>query len=307
VSPLNDVLERYLTMGRAFGYKFETVEKRLRNFVAFMGKRNAVTITGKLAIEWAGGGCGPATWSSRLSTIRSFARHAANTDPQTEIPPSGVFPPRRRPRPHIYTDREIGDLLAAMLALPRHGSFQRWTFHCFFGLLAVAGLRFSEVANLRREDIDLSNGIITIRDTKFGKSRLVPVDPTTVEVLEAYSVRRDASPKRRTSPFFFVGDRGARLLHANIHRVFIAWTRQVGLRGPAMRKGPRIHDLRHSYAVRTLVHWYLAGEDVERLLPTLTTYLGHTHTRDTYWYLTASPELIGHALRRLEERWEMAS
>ena len=307
MSPLNDVLERYLTMGRAFGYKFETVEKRLRNFVAFMGERNAVTITGKLAIEWAGGGCGPATWSSRLSTIRSFARHAANTDPLTEIPPRGIFPPRRRPRPYIFTDREIGEFLAAMLALPRHGNFQRYTFHCFFGLLAVAGLRFGEAAKLRRDDIDLGSGIMTIRDTKFGKSRLVPIDPTTVEVLEAYAVCRDASPRRRASPFFLVGARGARLLHANIHQVFITWTRQAGLREPAMSKRPRIHDLRHSYAVHTLVRWYRTGEDVQRLLPTLTTYLGHTHTRDTYWYLTASPELIGHAATRLEARWELAS
>jgi integrase len=306
MNPLNDLLERYLSMQRGFGYKLETQEKRLRNFVAFMGERNAVTITGKLAIEWAGGGCGPASWSSRLSTIRSFARHAANTDPLTEIPPRGVFTPRRRPKPYIFTDHEIGDLLAAMLELPPHGSLKRWTFHCFFGLLAVAGLRFSEAANLRRDDADLGTGVLTIRDTKFGKSRLVPIDPTAVVALQGYAARRDASFKRQGSPFFFVGDRGARLYHANLHRAFITWTRQAGLRGPTMRNGPRIHDLRHSYAVRTLVRWYRADEDVERLVPTLTTYLGHTHTRDTYWYLSASPELIGHAATRLEARWEMA-
>ncbi len=307
MSPLIDALERYLRMRRGFGFKLETQELRLRNFVAFMGERGADVVTGKLAIEWAGGGCGPATWSSRLSTIRPFARHLANIDPRTEIPPHGVFPPQRRPRPYIYTDREIADLLAAMRALPPSDGLKRWTYHCFFGLLAVAGLRFSEATNLRREDVDLDSGVLTIRDTKFGKTRLVPIDPTTVAVLAAYAVRRDVCPKRRANPCFLVGDRGAKLHHANIHRVFIAWTRQVGLRGPTTRKGPRVHDLRHSYAVRTLVSWYRAGEDVERLLPVLTTYLGHTHTRDTYWYLSASPELISHAATRLEARWEMVS
>lgn len=307
MSALNDALDRYLTMRRGFGFKLSTQELWLRTFVAFMAERGADVVTGKLAIEWAGGGCGPATWSSRLSTVRSFARHLANTDPRTEIPPNGVFPPQRRPRPYIYSDREIADLLAAMLALPPRDGLRRWTFHCYFGLLAVAGLRFSEATDLRREDVDLDSGVLTIRDTKFGKTRLVPIDTTTVAVLVAYARRRDVCPKRRANPYFLVGERGAHLSHDCIHRVFIAWTRQVGLRGPKSRKGPRVHDLRHTYAVRTLVSWYRAGDDVERLLPVLTTFLGHTHTRDTYWYLTASPELMRHAAMRLEARWEIAS
>ncbi|GAA0444022.1 MULTISPECIES: tyrosine-type recombinase/integrase [Sphingomonas] len=307
MSGLEDSLSRYLAMRRGFGFKLTTQELRLRTFIAFMAARGADVVTGKLAIEWAGGGCGPATWSSRLSTIRSFARHLANTDPRTEIPPSGVFPPQRRPKPYIYSEQEIVDLLRAMLALPPRGGLKPWTLHCFFGLLAVAGLRFSEATNLRREDVDLDSGVLTIRDTKFGKTRLVPIDVTTIAVLEAYALRRDSCPKRRASPYFLVGDRGAQLRHDSVHKVFVAWTREVGLRGPKTRKGPRVHDLRHSYAVRTLVSWYRAGEDVERLLPVLTTFLGHTHTRDTYWYLTASPELMGHAAARLEARWETAS
>ena len=300
---LRGALEHYLHMRRGFGFKLGSQEKRLRSFVAMMETRGATVITGKLATEWAGGACGPASWSSRLSTVRSFARHVANTDPRTEVPPRGVFPPQRRPRPHIYSDGEIEVLLGAMLALPPEDGLRRWTCHCFFGLLAVTGLRFHEAAGLRREDVDLDAGVLTIRDTKFGKSRLVPVHATTIAILRAYAGRRDSNPERHGSPLFLVGERGRRLRHASIHRTFVAVCHATGLRQPGNRKGPRIHDLRHSYAVRTLVRWYRAGEDVEQLLPVLSTYLGHTHTRDTYWYLSASPELIGQAASRLEARW----
>lgn len=303
-STLPDALERYLRMRRSFGFKLVSQETRLRGFVAFMEARDATVITGTLAAEWAGGACGPASWGSRLSTVRSFARHVANTDPRTEIPPSRVFPPQRRTRPYIYSEEEIEALLGAMLALPPKDGLRRWTYHCFFGLLAVTGLRFHEAVRLRREEVDLDAGVLTIRDTKFGKSRLVPVHLTTIAVLRAYAERRDTNPKRHVSPLFLVGERGGGIHHGNIHRAFTAFRRAAGPRQQqGSRQSPRVHDLRHSYAVRILVQWHRAGEDVERLLPVLSTYLGHTHIRDTYWYLSATPELLGHAMSRLEARW----
>lgn len=304
MSALGDALEGYLKMRRGFGYKLVSQEARLRTFVRFMAEREATVITAKLAIEWAGGGCGVPTWSSRLSTVRAFARHVANNDLRTEIPPKNIFPPQRRPKPYILADEEIEDLVAAAREWPSQYGFQRWSLHCVFGLLAVTGLRSSEAINLRRDDVDLCNGLLHIRDSKFGKSRLVPLDPTTVVALSTYIERRDARAVTRSSPFFLVGDRGARLRHDSIHRVFMTWAQQAGLRQRSKRGGPRLHDLRHSFAVRTLVRWYRASEDVDRLMPILSTYLGHTHTRDTYWYLSAIPELMGHAAARLEQHWE---
>lgn len=303
-STLPEALERYLCMRRSCGFKLVSQETRLRGFIAFMEGRNAAAITGALAVEWAGGACGPASWGSRLSTVRSFARYVANIDPQTEIPPLRVFPAQRRPLPYIYSEEEIEILLDVMLALPPEDGLRRWTCHCFFGLLAVTGLRFHEAANLRREEVDLDAGVLTIRDTKFGKSRLVPVHPTTVTVLRAYAERRDADPKRRANSRFLVGERSGGIHYGSIHQAFDAFRRAAG---PRRQQGghqrPRVHDLRHSYAVRTLVRWHRTGEDVERLLPVLSAYLGHTHVRDTYWYLSAVPELLGHAMCRLEARW----
>jgi integrase len=302
MSILNDALDRYLATRRALGFTLRCQENRLRRFVAFMGERGATQITAKLAAEWAGLQCGPATWSSRLSTVRAFARYVALTEPRTEIPPSGVFPPQRRPRPYIYSQAEIADLLASMPELHPTG-LQGRTYQCFFGLIAACGLRFSEAATLRREEVDLSDGVLTIRQTKFGKSRLIPLHDSVTVTLRAYAFERDRCPVRRRGRLFFIGDRGAALNHTNTHHTFIGWTRRAGLRSAGERKGPRLHDLRHTFAVRTLLGWYEAGQDVERRLPELTTYLGHSHVRDTYWYLTACPALLDQARQRLEVHW----
>lgn len=303
---LLDSLEKYLQVRRAYGFRTEGDEARLRNFVAFMETNRADVVTAKLAIEWATSAASQATWTGRLSPVRSFAKHLANFEPRTEIPPTGVFPQYRRPRPYIYSEAEIEALLDGMMSLPPATGLRRWTYHCCIGLLAVTGLRLGEAIRLRRSDVDLDEGVLTIRQTKFGKSRFVPVHPTTVSVLKAYAERRDASRERRQGEFFLVGEHGRHLHKQNVELVVIKCLRRMDLRGSAGTKGPRIHDLRHTYAVRTLVRWYRAGGDVERLLPVLSTYLGHTHTRDTYWYLTACPELMGHAVDRLESRWEVA-
>ncbi|TCA59880.1 integrase [Rhizobium leguminosarum bv. viciae] len=292
-------LEQYLALRRSLGFKLRSQESRLRKFVAYAQERNQHHITAKLAVEWAEHQCGPRTWSSRLSTVRSFSRHVALTDPRTEIPPSSIFAPQRRPRPFIYSDEQVADLLNAMPRL-HPGSFRGVTYHYFFGLLASTGMRFSEAARLLREDTDMDTGTLTIRETKFGKSRYIPLHKSTLEALRLYCEERDRSPTRRASK----GDRGRGLNHANPHFSFILWTREAGLRGASEAKGPRIHDLRHTFAVRTLLDWYRNGENVDLRIPELSTYLGHGKVADTYWYLSTHPDLLEEAKRRLDARWE---
>ncbi|MBY5482250.1 tyrosine-type recombinase/integrase [Rhizobium leguminosarum] len=296
-------LEQYLALRRSLGFKLHSQESRLRKFVEYAHARGQHHITAKLAVEWAEHQCGPRTWSSRLSTVRSFSRHVALTDPKTEIPPSGIFASQRRPRPFIYSDEQVADLLNAMPRL-HPGSFRGVTYHYFFGLLASTGMRFSEAARLLREDADMDTGTLTIRETKFGKSRYIPLHPSTLGALRRYCEERDRFPTRRASKFFFTGDRGRGLNHANPHFSFILWTREAGLRGASEAEGPRIHDLRHTFAVRTLLDWYRNGDDVDLRIPELATYLGHGKVADTYWYLSAHPDLLEEAKLRLDARWE---
>ena len=196
-------------------------------------------------------------------------------------------------------------MLAAALALPPERGLRRWTYHCLFGLLAVSGLRISEALALRRDDTDLERGILTIRGTKFGKSRLVTIHSSTQQVLQDYSRRRDLHLVHPHSPCFLVAERGGQLLPQYVYPVFLKLSRQTGLRAETARTGPRLHDFRHRFAVATLLDWYRSGIDVDSLMPVLSTYLGHTCIRDTYWYLSACPELMGYATRRLERRWEV--
>lgn len=193
------------------------------------------------------------------------------------------------------------------MTLPPANGLRRWTYHCLFGLIAVAGLRHSEALNLRRDDVDLTQGVLTIRQSKFGKSRLVPLHATPIAVLRDYSARRDAHLDPPQSPYFFVAEEGGRLLHQYVHRVFWRLSRRIGRRQKGQRNGPRVDDLRHRFAVQTLIGWYRAGEDVEHQLPVLSTFLGHAYGRDTYWRLSATPELMSHAARRLDKRWEARS
>lgn len=307
MSALGDALDRYAGMRRAFGYKFKSSERLLRDFVGFMDARSEAVITSKMAVDWATGAAGPASWPSRLAAVRGFARHLACFDPRTEVPTTGIVRPPRRHTPYIYTEQEIRALLDAVLALPPAKGLRRWTYHYMFGLLAVTGLRIGEALRLKRDDVDFGAGVLTIHDTKFGKSRLVPIHPTTIAALADYIDRRDARRSRAAGVHFFTAECGGQVYHQHAHRAFCLASRQIGLKPPSGHGGPRIHDFRHSYAVGTLLRWYRAGEDVEQHLPILSTYLGHTHTRDTYWYLSACPELMEHAARRLDARWEQAS
>jgi integrase len=308
MSKLRSALDRYLSMRKGLGYKYQHQTQRLADFVSFMERRKAATITVKLALEWAM--LPPdrqATWGLRLSDVRGFARHIASIDPRTEVPPAGILTGMKRAKPYVYSDAQIDALLASALALPPEDGLRRWTCHTLFGLIAVTGMRISEAMGLDRDDVDLNTGMLTIRVTKFGKSRLVPLHATTCAALRSYADRRDAHIGSRCGSTFFVTEQGDRLLHQYVYRAFWRLSREIGLRRPGDRTGPRVHDFRHRFAIRTLLGWYREGADVEKRLPALSTYLGHTCVRDTYWYLSACPELMEEAARRLDRRWEATS
>lgn len=211
----------------------------------------------------------------------------------------------KRAKAYVYSDAEIDALLTAALALPPADGLRRWTHHTLFGLIAVTGMRISEAMGLERDDVDVDAGVLTVRLAKFGKSRPVPLHPTTRTALRDYAHRRDALLGSRCGSTFFVSEQGGRLLNQYVHRVFWRLSREIGLRRPGDRTGPRVHDFRHRFAIRTLLDWYREGKDVEQQLPMLSTYLGRACVRDTYWYLSACPELMEEAARRLDRRWEV--
>jgi integrase len=306
MKPLREAIEEYITLRRTLGFKLRDMADDLREFAGFLEEKAAPYITTELALEWAmqPKDHQPSDWAQRLGYVRVFARHWHATDPRTEVPANGLLPFRpQRARPYLYSEQEIQELLAAALQLSSGQGLRPWTYYCLFGLLAVGGLRISEALKLERPDVDLGEGILTIRQTKFGKTRLVPLHPTTQEVMADYAQRRDRLVHQASSPCFLLNDHGRRLEISAVHRTFYDLSRQIGLRGPEDHKGPRLHDFRHRFAVRTLVEWYRSNEDIERRLPVLSTFLGHGHVADTYWYLSVEPELMGLATRRLEIRW----
>ena len=311
MNTIREALDEYLGMRRHLGFKLHRAGRALLDFVTFMEQREAPVITQALALAWAQRprNVQPATWAARLGDVRVFARHRQATDPRTEVPSPGLLPFKpRRATPYLYSDDQIRNLLQAALQLPhryRQGALLPRVYHCLFGLLAVSGLRLSEARNIELRDVDLDTAVLTVREAKFGRTRLVPLHSTTCEVLADYIARRRRHwAGRSVSPYLFVSSRGNRLDGAQIRRAFYAVSRRIGLRGEHDRHGPRLHDFRHSFATRTLVNWYRCEKDPERLLPVLSTYLGHVHIADTQWYLEGSPELMGEAMRRLESRWE---
>jgi integrase len=294
-------------MRRGLGFKLVRHEAGLQDFVSFLERKRSSRITVKLALEWATQHTHhtPGEWAMRLSIVRGFARHWSATDPLTEVPPLHLLPYRpQRAQPYFYSNQEIKELLKAAKTRPSIDPLRAWTYYCLFGLLAVTGLRLGEALNLRIGDIDWSEGILTIRGAKFGKSRLVPLHATTRKVLADYAKRRDQRFSARIDGSFFLNKNGNRLDKGEVHRAFYTLSRQIGLRAVDASRGPRLHDFRHRFAVQTLLRWYRNGEDPKRRLPILSTYLGHAHVTDTYWYLTGTPELLRAAGERLEKRWE---
>ena len=308
MTTLRVAVQEYLSLRRGLGFKLHEAGKALPKFVTFLDQKHASVITCRLALDWAQQSptVQPAECARRLSIVRGFARYRSATDPRTEIPPDGLLPFRpKRARPYLYSEKEIRSLLAAAMQLPDRGGLRPWTYHFLFGLLSVTGLRLGEARNLELQDVDLPARVLTVRGAKFGKSRLVPLHQSTCRVLADYLRRRERHwAKRAVSSYLFVSNWGNRLDGGEIHRTFYALSRQIGLRGPNDSHGPRLHDMRHRFAVMTLLRWYRAGEDAERRLPTLSAYLGHIHVSDTFWYLSAWPELMHEAMVRLERCWE---
>jgi len=304
MSALRSALQKYVAMRRGFGFKFEGPEQRLRRFIDFMESHCASIVTYKLALQWATET--PErypSWAIRLADVRGFARYLQNTEAKTEVPPVGVFRSIGRSKPYIYSDTDLRKLLTRARALPPKTGLRSSTYYTFFGLLAVTGLRVGEAIRLHRDHVDLERGILTIRGTKFGKSRFVPLHPTACCALRRYAKRRDFLVWPPRSPHFFVAERGGQLLIQYVHRVFWRLSGEIGLRTATQHRGPRVHDFRHTFAVKTLLQCHRSGRSVEAMLPALATYLGHTTVRDTYWYLSACPELMHHASQKLESRW----
>jgi len=256
MTTLRTAVQEYLTLRRSLGFKLHDAGKGLLAFVTFLEQHRAAYITRQLALTWAQqpSTVQPTEWARRLSFVRGFARHRSATDPRTEIPPDGVLPYRpKRARPYLYTDDEISSLLRAALTLPARGGLRPWTYHGLFGLLSVAGLRIGEARNLELQDVDLQAAVLTIRGAKFGKSRLVPLHPSTRKVLAAYLARRTRHWRTRpVSSYVFVSNRGNRLDVGEIHRTFYTLSRQIGLRGPSDSHGPRLHDLRQHAGSRIM-------------------------------------------------------
>jgi integrase/recombinase XerD len=310
MNALNRAVTEYLDLRRALGFRLKRYHVWLREFVALLNCRKAHHITTALAVEFATRNTshGPKTRSMRYQVVRGFARYYHGIDAVSEVPPPGVVPGRSRPaHPYLYTDEEIRALLCATRNLPSAYPLRPWTYCCLFGLLAVSGMRISEALNLLRRDIDWNEGLLTVQKAKFGKSRLIPLHPSTVKVLETYARQRDhffAEKHRDPGLHFFVTRAGTRLNDAYVHRVFWRVSRAIGIREAGASHGPRLHDFRHRFAIETLLRWYDDGQPVDRRLPVLSTYLGHVRVTDTYWYLRSTPKLMAAAAKRLDRRWK---
>lgn len=306
---LRDALPQYVALRRALGTKLQEPARTLADFVKFMEREKAAFITTKLALRWAmkPQGVQRATWGRRLSMVRKFAAWLSTIDNRTEVAPRRLLAGRqRRKPPHIYTGREIEQLMAKAARLPSSTGLRPITYKTLIGLLASTGLRPQEALALNRADVDLENGIVAVRQTKFGKSRFVPVDNSTHRALARYAKQRDRLDGRRVTEAFLVSERGQRLAPSSTRKTFATLSRAIGLRPPGRKnrsgRGPRLQDFRHSFATRRLINWYRAGLDVERELPKLATYLGHVDPVHTYWYIQAVPELLQLAAERLDDR-----
>ena len=285
MNDLQTALDEYLTIRRILGFKLRDEGSVLPQFLNFIEDKGASFITTDMALQWATQPKNvlPAHWARRLSMVRIFARFCSAMDLRTQIPPKGLLPFRyHRKPPYIYSDIEISRLLKAASRLRSENGLRAATYATVFGLIAATGMRISEPIALDREDVNLTRGILTIRRTKFGKSRLIPVHSSTIDKLIKYNKLKSHIFPRPNSSSFFLSERGIRLTHWSARHTFIKLSREIALREQCDSHGPRLHDLRHTFAVKTLIKWYRSGVDVERHLPELAAYLGHKHVNDTY-------------------------
>ncbi len=308
--------ENYLGERRRLGFGLRSTGYSVMSFARYADALNSQEpLTVEIMADWArqdqGNSGKPSTWARRLKKIRPFCHYLQQFEPRTEVPDDSIFGRvGQRLAPHIYSEQEIIDLLAAARNL---GSFiprlRGATYETLFGLIASSGLRVSEAVNLLDTDVDLKSGMLTIRQTKFAKSRHVPLHPSTVEALKHYRAQRNLFVEVRDNTPFFIGTRGRYLGHAldlrQVHRVFVGLRNQLGCVNRGAHNDPRIHDLRHTFIVRRVLLWQSQGLDVDQQMLALSTYVGHTNVTNTYWYLTGIPQLMAVAAERFESFTQM--
>lgn len=298
------LVEDYLSMRRQMGFALKIQGYQLLRFGRFADDNGHYgPITMDLAVQWArSNALRPITWASRIEVLRPFAKYRAQFDPTTEIPPPRLFGlGRRRLVPHIYSTQEVQSLLDAAAQLPPAGGLRPATYETLFGLLAATGLRISEALRLTLEDVDLEAGIITVRETKYCKSRLVPLHLTTTEALQRYARLRNVKIPAPSSDDFFLSDGGRRMLQDTVQHRFRRLCDQLHWRSRGGHPAPRIHDLRHSFITHCILRWYQQGINLDKEILALSTYVGHAEVTYTYWYVTGVPELMAIATRRFEK------
>jgi integrase len=302
MSELRQAVSDYLAMRRALGFSLEREGRWLMSFAGHLEQAGSGHITTELAVTWAtrtGAGVNPAHWNHRLAVVRAFARHLSTLDPATEIPPAGLMPYRyRRVAPYLFTPEQVDALIQAAAALSH--PLRALSYATLIALLAVTGMRVGEACSLDRGDVDTGTGVVTIRAGKLGKAREVPLHSTASQALQAYSRQRDQLFPAPRTPAFFINVRGSRLASRRVSATFAPLCRAAGIHAVPGGRNPRIHDLRHSFTVATMLDWYRAGLDAHARLPLLSTYLGHVDPVSTYWYLQAAPELLALAASRLD-------
>jgi integrase/recombinase XerD len=302
--------EDYLAIRRSLGFKLGTQGRVLMDFVAHLEHNGMETVTTEVAVQWATKPTGTSRlWHAmRLGVARRFAAHLQLLDPGCQVPPPDLLPERhRRLPPRLFSADDIAALMAEARRL--RPSFRAATAETVIGLLAVTGLRAGELIRLNRADVDLTAGALAVSATKFNKSRVLALHDTTIEALRAYAILRDQRWPGTCSPAFFMSTKGNRLSQSALNATFTALARAAGLGpAPASRgRRPTPHGLRHSFAVTTLIDWYHADDDVQARLPALSAFMGHTQPKDTYWYLSAVPELLALASDRARRHREARS
>lgn len=307
MSALEQALTDYLRLRRSLGHELAEPGWLLPGFVAYLDARGSRTVTIEAALAWAqqaktgGLSVGP----RRMTAVRGFARYLAGIDAATEVPPLGMMPHRQRwRRPFIYSSAEI-DTVIGQARRSIVSPLRAATYATLIGLLAASGMRIGEAIKLDRGDVDWAQGVLLIRESKFGKSRLVPLHPSSIQAMQGYAGLRDQLQSRPEGPSFFVSLARKRLVYAVVSQTFRHLVDDAGV-GAGAPRPPRLHDLRHSFAVATLLGWYRAGEDVQAKIPSLSTYLGHREPASTYWYLSAAPELLALAAARQDAAWSAA-
>lgn len=308
MSPLEQALADYLQLRHSLGHELAEAGWLLPKFVAYLDAHDLRTVTIEAALKWSqqsAAGTVTTVGPRRMTAARGFARYLSGIDPGTEVPPLGLMPSRQRwRRPFIYTPADIDAIMCqarASIVSPLRAA----TYQTLIGLLAASGLRIGEAIKLDRSDIDWGQCVLLIRESKFGKSRLVPLHPTTMAALAEHGRLRDELQRRPKDPSFFVSLTRKRLSYAVVSQTFRHLVDNAGV-GTDAPSPPRLHDLRHTFAIRTLLSWYRSDEDVQAKIPSLSTYLGHREPASTYWYLSAAPELLALAAARQDTAWSMA-